>query len=266
MNGNRPVHRAHFQIAGDDLLGAAYGYHIGESLETNQGRGQVSFYFWTSSGRSGRRNLPANLNNASLRCSVDGQRQHDIEVGTQTTGGSFEVDNRVYTTHAPQDEDVEHWDWNRVVLRAYNLFWGTHADTVRRNLNSEPDPARSLIMGDHPGAWVCDLRSGGRAVRQFRFTVGADGRMVQHPELEGAGAMRVVPGVVMLDTRFGTPNDFDFSFQPAAIRASAPYGRPWTHPEAVRDMLAALPPAVGSSDPGVVPAGQARTPAAARRH
>lgn len=265
MNGNRPRHRAQFQVVGDDLLGAAYGYHIGESVDLNRGRGQMQFYFWTSSGRSGARNLPANLNNATLRCSVDGTRLHDLEAGTQTTGSSYDVQNRVFTTRAPQDEDVESWTWNRVVIRPYGMWWGSHADAVRRNIDTEPEAARSLIMGDHPGAWVCDLRAAGRVVRQFRFTVGADGRMMQHPELVGPGAMRVVPGVTMVDMRFARANDFDFSFQPAAIRASAPYGRPWTNPEAVREMLGALPPAVGSSEPRVVPAGQSRTPAAGGR-
>lgn len=263
MNGTRPTHRAHYQVAGDDLLGAAYGYHVSANEELNRGRGQMKFYFWTSAGRSGARNLPANLNNASFRCSVNGTRLRDLEGGLQSNGSSYDVDNRVFTNHAPQDADVEHWEWTRVVMRPYGMWWGSHADATHRNLDTEPDAARNIIMGDHPGAWVCDVRASGRVVRQFRFNVGADGRIAQHPELEGAGAMRVVPGVVMVDLRFGTPNDFDFSFQPAAIRASAPFGRPWTHPEAVADMLGALPPAVGSSDPAVVPAGQSRTPAAA---
>jgi len=263
MNGNRPTHRAHFQLDGSDFMGVAYAYHISPNADYNRGRDQIKFYFWTSSGRSGSRNLPADLNNASMRCTVDGARLHDLQVGTQTSGSEFEEDNRVYTNHAPQDGDVEHWSWNRVELMAYGLYWGTHADAVTANINSEPDPNRSLIMGDHPGAWVCGLRSSGRVVREFRFTVGADGRIVQHAELVGPGAMHVVPGVVMVDTRFGNPEDFDFVFNPAAIRASAPFGRPWTHPEAVRDMLAALPAAVGTADPAVVPAGQGRTPPAA---
>ncbi|MEI8257574.1 MAG: hypothetical protein WCJ30_18015, partial [Deltaproteobacteria bacterium] len=120
----------------------------------------------------------------------------------------------------------------------------------------------TTFLGEHPGLWSCDLRVDGNTLRTFRFTVTPDGMVVPHAEQQGPTGMRLLNGVSMVDVRLPNPDTFDAVVNPAAIRAGSQYGRRWANPDAVREMLGALPPAVGSSDPSRSGA----APAAGRRH
>jgi hypothetical protein len=112
----------------------------------------------------------------------------------------------------------------------------------------------TIAIEDFPGNWVCQLRKDGKVEREFRFVVNADGTVPLHPEQQGDdGLWFPLDHYRLIATYFPKPNDVDFSFQPAAIKKGGFFGHAWKHPDAWKDMFAALPPAVGSSEPKVPP-------------
>lgn len=254
MERNRPVHVAVYQIVPNDLLGSSI-VRLRAPGDASHFYAPVVFYFYTAQERPG---WPAGQ--ATFQCSVDGQR-----IPTDLTGGSdwidtaaggdnIVVDDRRYDTRA-HDATTVHYAWTQ--LRVFpNLRYRTRA--WRTN---SPPPSPYFDMNSRPGHWVCQLRTNGAAVREFRFTVTPTG-IEPHPEQAAANGVFLAPGSFLVDTRFPNPNTFDRIFDPAAIRAGGFFGHAWTQPAAFTEMFGSLPPATGASEPPA-PAGAPRAAAAA---
>jgi hypothetical protein len=114
------------------------------------------------------------------------------------------------------------------------------------------------FLGDHPGAWSCDLRVDGRVLRSLMFSVGADGRVAPHPEQTGPQAFRMVPGLTLIDVRLPSSPPDEY-VDPAAIRASLQFGQPRRQADAWTASLATLPAAsIGNANPTPVADSSAR--------
>ena len=92
-------------------------------------------------------------------------------------------------------------------------------------------------MENYPGNWVCTISKDNNVWRTWRWTVGANGRPVMHPEQQGNISlwynsylvdMEIPPGGSPIDGRLAGPS------------ASLFYGQPWTSPEG-RSMAARVP-------------------------
>ena len=131
----------------------------------------------------------------------------------------------------------------------------------------------------------------GTAVREFLFTVNADGSIPAHPEQLGQNPLYITPHRVLVDTRFPSPTTWDHvvarvqhgqrirlllrqhareglldgrregplrlgELPPEARRAGSFFGRAWRDVASLAAMFTALPAAaVGVLDAPAVPAG-----------
>ena len=236
-DGRRQIMGTQYQIDGSDLLGSVFAYMEHPSLvqtATDQPQ-QMSFYAGFSGFFDGGEVNPV------LRCTAGGQRIPDREV---SWSARQEYDTSEWTS--PTGE-IRRIGWYRARISVQSLWWGTRLPMPESG--SGYDPTNLVFLGEHPGEWSCDLRQAGRVYRTFRFTVDARGRVVTHAEHQGPSGMRVIPGLTLIDVRFPSPPPIDQAFDPAAIRRGSQYGRPWSAADAVRDMLAGLPAANGSSAP-----------------
>lgn len=245
-DGRRQVMGTQYQIDGGDQLGTAFVYMSHPSLQqTGTDETQRLVFYTTISGSPGESSAPV------LRCTVGEERLPDV---TTDLASFAELDVDEWT--APSAE-IRHVHWYRARITADGLWWGPR---LSMQDGTGYDTSRITFLGDHPGAWSCDLRSEGRVWRTFRFTVDASGRVVPHAEQTAPTGLRLVPGLSLVDVRFPSSSTIDQAVDPAAIRRGAQYGHPWADAASVHDMLAALPPASGSSAPT---GGRASTP---RRH
>lgn len=234
-DGSRQIMGSMYQIDGSDQLGTAFAYMEHPSLqqtEANESQ-RITFYTSFSGSYSGR--------SAALRCMVDGQRIPDRRV-SWSSYADYGADERLDPT-----SDTRHVGWYRSRIQIEDLWWGPRIPLPASG--SGYNTAETQFLGEHPGLWSCDLRSEGNVLRTFRFQVDAAGRVAAHAEESGAGAMRVLPGLHLIDVRLPTPNAIDAAVDPAAIRRASQYGRAWTSGAAVAEMLGALPAASGSSAP-----------------
>ncbi len=245
--GNRPVIGGRYQISGDDLLGTAFVYRNSPSVHQTEAHAEQNVSFYTAF--SGFYNAGSVQ---TLRCSVDGQRlQGDIR-GSLRSYADFNVDE-----WTAQNAEQRHLGWYRARFNAQNLWWGPRVPFPSNH--SGYNTANTTFLGEHPGQWSCELRVDGNTLRTFLFTVTPDGVVAPHAEQQGLTGMRLLNGVSIVDVRLPNPDAVDAIVNPAAIRAASQYGRPWANPDAVREMLGALPPAVGSSDasrPGAAAGGR----------
>lgn len=235
---NRPVVGGRYQISGDDMLGTAFVYRRHPNLRQTEAHEEQGLTFYTAySGtwRSG--------NVTTLRCSVNGTRLPSDVRGSMDSFADFDVDEWPGQS-APQ----RHLTWYRARFSTQNLWWGRRVPfpSSHAGYNTE----NTMFLAEHPGNWSCDLRVDGTTQRTFNFVVTPDGMVAPHPEQQTASALRLLNGVSLVDVRLPNPDPVDAVVNPAAIRAGAQYGHRWENAASVRDMLAALPPAVGSSEPG----------------
>lgn len=208
-NGKR-LHFSRYQLIPLDLLGSAIAYHG----DDHRGR-VVEIYTWASYANGQTTEL------TGLRCAVDGKRVVDGQLS------------------AVYDTAVEAADWRdpkddqrvpqvgRLVLSTISLQWGTAAD-LDRGYQPMHDAGDLVLLGEHPGDWSCDLRAKGTVVRTFRFKVGADGRVLPHPEqragLELPGSEAMVD-VIVPET---AP---DLYVDPTATKATGFWGQAWRAPD-----------------------------------
>lgn len=224
-----------YQLDGSDLLGTAFAWMEHPSLvqsDTNESQ-RVSFYTAFSGTYDGL--------DAVLRCRVGEVRIPDLEVSTRDYA-DFGADERLSPT-----SDIRHVGWYRTRFQIQNLWWGPRLPMPASG--SGYDPTNLVFLGEHPGAWSCDVRANGAVVRTFRFEVDVNGRIAAHAIESAAGAPAMIGGLHLIDVRIPSPSPRDVAVDPAAIRAGWQYGTPWLVPTAVAEMLGALPPAQGSSAP-----------------
>lgn len=200
-----------------------------------EGDTRVMFTFWANPGSATRQ--PDDL---SLRCSLNGER---IRENITVAGVMMHQRGGDTADYHPQGGTDDGYGYVYYELATAFSYAG-------RGFNGGYD------LAAHPGAYVCEVRIAGTPVREFRFTVNADGSIPAHPEQLGANPLYITPHRVLLDTRFPTPPAWDHGIDPAAIRAGGFFGRAWRDVASLAAMFTALPPAVvGVLDAPALPAG-----------
>jgi hypothetical protein len=115
---------------------------------------------------------------------------------------------------------------------------GTQIEEIQFRYTTVQLPFTSDQMRANPGQYTCDLRSGGRMVRRWAWTVGADGVPAQHAEQQAG--LYLGPRAILLDTTIPADSALDERTNPAEVRAGGFFGRPWAT-EAMRTAAAAVP-------------------------
>jgi hypothetical protein len=132
------------------------------------------------------------------------------------------------------------YSWHHIAAVPASLKFGPKDD-------SSGAPTTWLI--DHPGAWVCDLLTEAKPIREFRFTVNAQGMIDSDAMQTGAGAVPLFDEVSLIDLRIPKGSTFDQRVRPAAIKKSRGFGLPWPKHDNVKAIVGAAPPASGLADP-----------------
>ena len=223
-----------WQIVPDDLLGGGWIY-MGHD-EANDGRyRRPTLYTWFAAADG--------LGSATLRCTVDGKKLPDFELGTQggSDAGEIEAD------HQPKKGDRLTYKWMKAKLLV-EVLWGKR-DTLKWDMAKTQPP--DTVLGDNPGAWDCKLRNAGKAIRQLLFTVDKDGMITQDEIQTGKNPIPVVsPRVVFVDVRLTKDSaSFDKRIVPAALKKSLAFGLPWPDHPKVKAIHASFPPKSGMPDP-----------------
>lgn len=85
-------------------------------------------------------------------------------------------------------------------------------------------------IDDHPGDWECQWRQDRDVLRTFRFTVGADGRIVPHAE-QSAG-LELDPNIFFVETEIPAKGSiFDSRVHRNSVNRGAFLGRGFKSPE-----------------------------------
>lgn len=223
-----------WQIAADDVLGAAWMVHLGANDEDSRYLNRLRLSFWTATAKS--------LNGASLRCTVDGEKRfEDISfLDPQSRTGNIEAD---YLTKKGERQTY-HWERRSENL---DLRWGKRED-LETYLQKQTQ--QDLFLGEHPGAWACRLRIDGKTVREFFFDVNKDG-MVLTDEIQSApdAIPTISKTISLIEMRIGKDaKTFDERIDPAAIKKSMGFGLPWPTHAKVKAMHKTLPPKSGLPD------------------
>jgi hypothetical protein len=239
-DGKKIVHKAVYQILGDDLLGSSL-LHLVPSTELDYPHpfNPITIDFWVAQHHY-------DLSRAQFRCSVDG-KQIEQELNGTSEGAyswlSVITDDRLIA----DDREWVNGKSRDTVKYAWTSFRAAPKLVYKSELwkaGDKPD-ATDVYVGDHPGQWVCEVRKDGKPLREFRFTVDKEGHIPLHPEQTG-GELWFSPAWRMIETRFPQP-DSDFSIQPDAIKKHGFFGAAWKHPEAWKPMFDALKK-VGTSE------------------
>lgn len=152
--------------------------------------------------------------------------------------------------------------WYRVSFSTRDVWWGRRVPFPASHAGY--DTTNYRFLADHAGAWSCDLRMDGQVLRNFAFTVNADGRIATHAEQTGAQAYKQLGGLSLIEVRIPSPSPGDEYVDPAAIRGAFQFGQPRRQAAAWAASLSTLPAAaVGRADPTNVPGFSAGAAAAA---
>jgi len=93
-------------------------------------------------------------------------------------------------------------------------------------------PFRSTDLRANPGRWTCDLRSNGKTLRRWAWTVGGNGVPEQR------GGLNLGPRAILAETTVPT-NPLDERTNPGEAQRGGFYGRPWTN-DLARTQAAAI--------------------------
>ncbi len=211
QRGKKTLHYPKFQIDHSDLLGSAIAWHhpVAEFASV----APVEIYTTAVVGEDG----GGEWGTETFRCVAAGKKLPDVRSGV----GSMQLAETIDWRGPDAAKHVVIWKQMRVAPTGFR--WGTSAkltdDEQRQHKSGD-----LVLLGDHPGDWSCDLRRKGKVLRTFTFTVGADGRIADHPE-QGAG-LRLLRSEAMVSVSF--PDEaWDAYFDPARVKAVGFFGRPW---------------------------------------
>lgn len=232
--GNRNVHSVRYQVRPDDLLGMSTIWY--SPAEDTEDFGNVYFHFWTTLADGN-----TYYRDPSWRCSLNGERVAALDRGDDVVESVADIsidDDRVVRNQ----RTTTHYTFRQMWIKPHMLW-----DPSRGQGNSE---AWRYDLSAHPGDYRCELRDAGRVVREFRFTVGADGRVAPHA-IEAAGTLTFRSGMHLIETHFPSSNASELGFDQSAVRRSVAFGRTW--PAASRSWLQSLPRSYGQTQPAAPP-------------
>jgi len=210
-----------YQLVPDDLLSTAYAVQ----LHDNANAGQVGFNFWFS-GRVGTRD-------ATLRCTVDGHQLDDIEAFFENAPNAQEI----MADLIPASGARKTYRWTHVQLRPRFFYYGTtpHGDHV--------------VLGNHAGAWSCEVRKDHEVLRTLVFRVDARGLIQSGAMQQGTGAVPLFPDVSWIEMKIPAHDKIDERIRTTALRSSRGYGLPWPTAPSVTALQSAFPANVGTGEP-----------------
>ncbi len=218
--------KATWQLAADDLVGAAYVAH-GAAGQQQQ---VPLFRFWVATSVDGA--------DATLRCTVDGTKLADFRGTIAASGTAAE---ELEADVIPAKGERKTWHWQLAGFEPDDLHWGSK---TQRGTN---------WLIDHPGAWDCQVRRNGVAIRNLLFTVNAKGMIESHPMQQAKNAAPLAPGVALIDIRIPAGAGFDQRIKPDVLKKSRGFGLAWPSDPSVAGILAALPPTFENAKPQPAP-------------
>nr|HEX4318666.1 hypothetical protein [Kofleriaceae bacterium] len=221
-----------WQIVPDDLLGAAYVLHAKTKHEDN---GKPAFKFWIATS-------PTTTKGWTLRCSVDGTKLADdfaVTLKSASPHGDQQIEADVVPAHGTRTT----YHWEHIAVIPTFLKYGTAA-------NDPKNKSKSMhYLGEHPGAWSCEVRTDHDAIRTLAFVVGGDGMIASIPMQAATGAAPLMPDVALIDITLPKDDKFDRRVRPDAMRKSRGFGLAWPSDPSVKTVHAAFPAASGQADP-----------------
>lgn len=189
-----------------------------------------------------------------MRCTVDGQRitipRDEVTVTELRTSGA------THTFGSGRREDAEQLYYRQTLLHLPVAFessavTATHARWRAADPRFDTD---RVYLDAHPGRWECEWRDGQTVLRIFRWTVGADGKLVPHPE-QNAG-LTLGLNAFLVETEIPTPpSDLDTRAHRDSVVRNAFYGLGWRSEEGRAH--AARSPNIGRAELPYVRAGRA---------
>jgi hypothetical protein len=214
------------------LLGAAWVKHHGRFMLHDAREGHPHFYFWAAHEN--------NLGHATMRCTINGAKLPDIQLdaGSPTSAG-FQVE----AVEHPRNGKELAYRWSHVEGVA-DVYFGCKADYQ----GAESLDGKVVFLAEHPGAWRCQVRNDGSAIRELSFNV-SDKGFISSELQTAAGAPPTFDNVSAVELRFPKDAKFDARVRPEAMKQSRGYGLPWPAGPAVQASQATFPPASGLPDP-----------------
>lgn len=229
---NRHIHSPRFQVRGDDLLGLSYAWLQDNS--NTEPYGNLYFYYWSTTPNG-------NLEDPSWRCKLNGEAVREMNVdggGAIESIASIRVqDRRRVGADMPQTD----YGWHLMWIKP-SLIGGPRHPDASSNLGNV-----RYNVSEHPGDYVCRIRSNGETVREFLFTIRDDGTFAPHGA-QTSGELTLRPGATFVTSRIHQ-TDSDAFFDQRAARGTVAFGRAWGRAGDVRDHLGAFPASWGSSQP-----------------
>lgn len=221
-----------WQVMPDDLLGTAWVFYWWGEQENDAYR-RPEIWFWTTA-------LTHKVD-GTLRCSVEGKKLDD-DIGA--TLNDFSGVSEIEASLIPAKGDAVRYRWEHVRLTP-DVRFGT-----RENAGRVGKIPEKLFLIDHQGKWDCQLRTEGRAVRQFMFTVGDDG-MIKNDEMQsGKNPVPILHDFYsLIDVRIPEDAEFDARLRPDAMKKSMGWGLPWPDHPKVKTIHEAFPKKSGPPDP-----------------
>jgi hypothetical protein len=219
-----------WQIAPDDLLATAYADMQLE--KSHYGDRQLRFKLWVAAT-----NVQAG--NTITRCTVDGKPIPDFETGIQT---DHEIAADILK---PKTRTT--WHWQQLKIDPKQLHVGPREGDFLKDTKKE-----FRFLADNPGVWSCQIRQGGRAIRELTFTVDAKGYVQSHPMQQAKGAVPTRKGIALIDVKIPKDAMIDERIKPAELKKSRGFGLPWPQDASVKAIHAALPAAFENPAPKYV--------------
>ncbi len=205
----------------DDLLAVGVVFHDNDH--------HTQFEFWATSW--------GGEPNQTFRCTVDGKKLPDFDAHIdRARNGTTQIESEYMN-----DKKQQKFMYTHYAVRP-SFSWGVKADFDQGTTNFE----KLKLLSDHPGAWACVLRVGGKPTREFMFTVNEKGWIGQSEMQSGKHPVPLLPGTSLIDMKISKGSPMDNRIRPDALKKSIGFGLPWPDSPKAKELQASFPPAVGA--------------------
>jgi len=248
-----PIEPHHFVDHSPEVLGTvmhlqnmgAVAYHADtrSDLPIPGSNNQVVMYVPATPNGGAQGSLGAYTN---VRCTVDGQR---LEMPSDRVSGMVVRHQSVQASRgrarADQGETTSYGSMMMLVALPIS-FDTSHLQPTHDRVQAPSRQNDVVYLHEHPGVWECQWRMERDVLRTWRWTVGANGRVVPHPEQ--AAGLSLGPNAFLVETVLpAAATPYDAAVDRAAIEERAFYGLGWRS-EAGR-AAAARAPSFGEATP-----------------
>jgi hypothetical protein len=197
----------------------------------------VYMSFWVNSEQSA-------AGTTTLRCSIDGKALEHQPI---------EADWESHTIGQDIDQDARNAKGDTITYRQHHirlnmrsLGWGSKEDIKKSGeVAGTANYKEPVLFVEHPGAWLCQLRRDQETLREFAWTVNADGKAEQDEMNKGKGAIPTLDNVVMIEMHIPKDDKLDEVIQADKWKASFNWGLPWPDHAKVKKIHATFPTGAG---------------------